>query len=45
MSDKTSLLLSDVIDADNQNRCLFTNKAHFSSHLCVLIGVLANLYK
>ena len=39
---KTALLLSKVIDADHQNSCLFTNKGHFSSPLCVLIGVLAN---
>ena len=38
---KTALLLSNVIDADHQNSCLFTNKGHFSSSLWVLIGVLA----
>ena len=38
---KTSLLLSNVIDGDHQNSCLFTNKGHFSSPLSVLIGVLA----
>ena len=38
---KTALLLSNVIDADHQNSCLFTNKGHFSSPLRVLIGVLA----
>ena len=27
---KTALLLSNVIDADHQNSCLFTNKDHFS---------------
>ena len=26
---KTALLLSNVIDADQQNSCLFTNKGHF----------------
>ena len=26
---KTALLLSNVIDADHQNSCLFTNKGHF----------------
>ena len=26
---KTALLLSNVIDADHQNCCLFTNKGHF----------------
>ena len=38
---KTALLLSNVIDSDHQNSCLFTNKGHFSSPLLVLIGVLA----
>ena len=42
---KTALLLSNVIDADHQNSCLFTNKGHFSSPLWVLIGVLAQLYE
>ena len=37
---KTALLLSNVIDADHQNSCLFTNKGHFPSLLWVLIGVL-----
>ena len=41
---KTALLLSNVIDADHQNSCLFTNKGHFSSPLCVLIGVLAKYF-
>ena len=41
---KTSLVLSNVIDADHQNSCLFTNKGHFSSSLCVLISVLAKFY-
>ena len=27
---KTALLLSNVIDVDHQNSCLFTNKGHFS---------------
>ena len=40
-SDKTALLLSNVIDTDHQNSCLFTNKGHFSSPLWVLGGVLA----
>ena len=30
---KTALLLSNVIDADHKNSCLFTNKGHFSSPL------------
>ena len=38
---KTASLLSNVIDADHQNRCLFTNKRRFPSPLWVLIGVLA----
>ena len=37
---KTSLFLSNVIDADHQNSCLFTNKGYFSSPLWVLSGVL-----
>ena len=42
---KTELLLSNVIDADHQNSCLFTNKGHFSLHLWVLNGVLAKFHK
>ena len=42
---KTALLLSNVIDADHQNNCLFINKGHFSSPLCVLIGVLAKFHE
>ena len=42
---KTALLLSNVIDADLQNSCLFTNKGHFSTPLCVLIGFLAKSYE
>ena len=42
---KTALLLSNVIDADHQNSCLFTNKGHFSSPLWVVLGVLATFYK
>ena len=38
---KTALLLSNVIDADHQNSCLFSNKSHFSLPSWVLIGVLA----
>ena len=44
-SDKTALLLSNVIDADHKNSCFFTNKGHFSSPLWVLIGVLAKSYE
>ena len=43
-SAQSSLLLSDVIDADYQNSCLFKNKDHFSSPLCVLIGVPAKFH-
>ena len=42
---KTALLLSKVIAVDHQNSCLFTNKGHFSSPLCVLIGVLAKFHE
>ena len=42
---KTALLLSNVIDADHQNSCLFTNKGHFLSPLCVLFGVLAKFHE
>ena len=42
---KTALLLSNVIDADHQNSCLFTNKGHFPSPLLVFIGVLAKFHE
>ena len=42
---KTAMLLSNVIDADHQNSCLFTNKGRFSSPLLVLIGVLVKFYE
>ena len=42
---KTVLLLSNVIDVDHQNSCLFTNKGHLSTPLWVLIGVLAKFYE
>ena len=42
---KTALLLSNVIDADHQNSCLFTNKGHFSLPLWIFIGVLAKFYE
>ena len=42
---KTALLLSNVIDADHQNNCLFTNKGHFPLSLWVLIGVLAKFHE
>ena len=42
---KTALLLSNVINADHQNTCLFTNKDHFSSPLSVLIGVLDKFHE
>ena len=41
---KTTLLLSNVIDADHQNSCLFTNKGHCSLPLWGLIGVLAKFH-
>ena len=42
---KTALLLSNVIDADHQNSCLFTNKGHFSLPLWFLISVLAKFHE
>ena len=42
---KTALLLSNVIDADHQNSCLFTNKSHYSTLLWILIGVLAKFHE
>ena len=42
---KTPLLLFNVIDADQQNSCLFTNKGHFSPPLWVLIGVLTKSHE
>ena len=42
---KTSLLLSNVIDVDHQNSCLFTNKGHSSLPLWVLIGVIAKYHE
>ena len=42
---KTSLLLCNVIDTHHQNCFLFTNKGHFLSHLCVIIGVLAKFHQ
>ena len=42
---KSALLLSNVIDGDHQNSCLFTNKGHFSLPLWVLIGVLAKFHE
>ena len=42
---QTALLLSNVIDADHQYSCLFTNKGLFSLRLCVLIGVLAKFHE
>ena len=42
---KTALLLSNVVDVEHQNSCLFTNKGHFSSPLWVLISVLAECYE
>ena len=42
---KTALLLSNVIDVDHQNSCLFTNKGHFSSKLWDLISVLTKCHE
>ena len=42
---KTALLLSNDIDADHQNSCLFTNKVHFSLLLWVLMGVLVKFHE
>ena len=42
---KTALLLSNVIDADQQNSCSFTNKGHLSSPLLVIIGFLAKFHE
>ena len=42
---QTALLLSNVIDADHQNSCLFTNKGNFSLPLLVLIGVPAKFHE
>ena len=42
---KTAFLLSNVIDADHQNSCLFTNKDHFSSPLWVSNGVGAKFHE
>ena len=42
---KTALSLSNVINVDHQNSCLFTNKGHFSTHLRVLTGVLAKFHE
>ena len=42
---KTALSLCNAIDVDHQNNCLFTNKGHFSSPLCILIGVLAKFHE
>ena len=45
LSVKTAVLLSNVIDADHPNSCLFTNKGHFSSPLWILSGVLAQFHE
>ena len=42
---KTALLLSNVIDGDHQNNCLFTNKGILSSPLWVLINVLTKFHE
>ena len=35
MSVNTALLLSNVIDVDHKNNCLFTNKGHLLGHFNV----------
>ena len=42
---RTALFLSNVIDADHQNSCLFANKGHFSLHFWVVISVLAKFHE
>ena len=42
---KTALLLSNVIDVDHQNSCLFTNKGHFSITLWVFNGVVTKFHE
>ena len=42
---KTALLLSNVIDGEYQNSCLFTTKGHFSSPLWVMISVLSKVHE
>ena len=41
---KITLLLSNVIDADHQNSCLFTNKGHFTSPLWVVLAQFHDKY-
>ena len=42
---KIALLLFNVIDAEHQSSCLFTNKGHFSLPLWVLIDVVAKFHE
>ena len=42
---KTASIMSNVIDADHQNSCLFTNKGYFSSPLWDLSSVLAKFHE
>ena len=42
---KTAMLLSNVLNADHKNSCLFTNKGHFSLPLWALIDILAKPYE
>ena len=42
---KTAVLVSNVIDTDPKNSCLFTKKKHFLSLLCVLIGILTKCHE
>ena len=39
------LLVSNIIDADHQNSCLFTIKGQFVITLWILIGVLAKFHE
>ena len=42
---KAALFFSNVIDADHQNSCLFTNKGHFFIRFMgYLVGVLSTLH-
>ena len=44
VKEMASLFLSNVINADHKNSCLFTNKGRFPSPLWVFIGVLAKFH-
>ena len=40
-----SLLVSNVVDANYKNSCLFTKKGHFHHSDVYFIGILAYIYK